>query len=419
LLAAILFILYSFLAGWALTRLRITNKSGIPPHIILSLFGIKLVTGVLYGYIYSLTPDYAKTSDSWNIYYESLKEYRLLLQNPLEFFSRFFSNPDGLSYTNFFGSNNSYWNDLKDQLLARIEGVMNLFSFGDYYVNVVFYSFISFLGSLVFFRCIQIVFNGGRPLLNIIGSFLIPSFLFWTGGMYKDGYLFLLMAIIFFQLVNTIAKWQKPVCIIAAWAGLFLLRNYVALLIVPAIVAWCFSNLFKKKEYLIYAFIYGVCILTFLWGQKLHPSINFPKYLSQKQQEFLLLEANSKLNTAAFEGNTKGVITYLPTAFNYGFLRPHVAEGKGIFYIPFAAELAIIYLLLLLFCLKRNPLSKKQINWTLMSFLFITSAWLLLGYTSPVLGALVRYRSIFMPLIVAPIIMSVNWPLFQIKKNNN
>lgn len=418
-LAAILFIFYSLLAGWALTRLRITGNSNIPRHLILSLFGLKLATGVLYGYIYTLTPNYAKTSDSWNIYYESLKEYRLLLQNPLEFFSRFFSNPDGLSYTNFFGSSNSYWNDLKDQLLARIEALMNLFSFGDYYVNVVFYSFISFLGSLVFFRCIQIVFNGSRPVLNIIASFLIPSFLFWTGGMYKDGYIFLFIAIVFFQLITNKPGWMKAAWILLSLAGLFLLRNYVALLIIPAIAAWLICHWLKRFIYFIYPLVYGLCAVVFLWGHQLYPAANFPNYLSQKQQEFLALEANSKLNTTAFEGSSNGVLRYLPTAFNHGFLRPHIAEGKGLFYLPFAAELVLLYVLFILFCISRKKLEQPQVNWMLMSLLFTASAFFLLGYTSPVLGALIRYRSIFMPLLYAPLLMSINWQKFQIKIFNN
>lgn len=418
-LAAILFIFYSLLAGWALTRLRITGKSGIPRHIVLSLFGIKLATGVLYGYIYTLTPNYAVTSDSWNIYYESLKEYQFLLKNPLDFFSRFFSNPDGLSYSNFFGSSNSYWNDLKDQLLARIEALMNLFSFGDYYVNVVFYSYISFLGSLVFFRCIQNVFINAPMLLNTIASFLIPSFLFWTGGMYKDGYIFLFIAIILFQLINNNPGWQKIVWILLSLVGLFLLRNYVALLIIPAIAAWLIYHWLKRYGYFIYSLIYGLCAVVFLWGYQLHPSANFPHYLSQKQKDFLALEANSKLTTNTFEGSTNGVLQYLPTALNHGFLRPHVAEGKGLFYLPFAAELVILYLLLVLFCIARNKLNQQQRNWVLMSMLFTASAFLLLGYTSPVLGALVRYRSIYMPLLFAPLLMHINWQKFQIKIFNN
>ena len=51
---------------------------------------------------------------------------------------------------------------------------------------------------------------------------------------------------------------------------------------------------------------------------------------------------------------------------------------------------------------------------------FSFTVLLIIGYTIPVIGAIVRYRSIFLPFIITPVICNINWAkvnaVFHIKK---
>ncbi len=48
--------------------------------------------------------------------------------------------PDGVG--NFFGSSDSYWNDLKGNIFVKLLSIFDILSFGHYYVNIIFFSFI-------------------------------------------------------------------------------------------------------------------------------------------------------------------------------------------------------------------------------------------------------------------------------------
>src|SRR4028118_1058848 len=137
----------------------------------------------------------AQMVDTWGYHYESVTEYRLLRSDPELFFSNIFQNtyPDG--YTKFLASENSWWNDLKGTFFVKILAIFNLASFGNYYVNVIFYSFISLFGPIAIYRVMMDVFPG-RKLPVLLATFLVPSVIYWTSGVHKDGIIFVGLGIV-------------------------------------------------------------------------------------------------------------------------------------------------------------------------------------------------------------------------------
>ncbi len=77
----------------------------------------------------------------------------------------------------FFGSSDSFWNDLKSNVLIKILSVFDIFSFGYYYVNVIFYSFVTMFGPICCFRVMNDVFPGRKiTLALLLPSSFHPSF---------------------------------------------------------------------------------------------------------------------------------------------------------------------------------------------------------------------------------------------------
>jgi hypothetical protein len=62
-------------------------------------------------------------------------------------------------------------------------------------------------------------------------------------------------------------------------------------------------------------------------------------------------------------------------------------------------------------------LAKQEIeisnNFNLYGFAFFISMMLIIGYTIPNIGAIVRYRSVFWIFLVCPLLCNIKWP--QIK----
>ena len=147
------------------------------------------MAGIFYGWIGIYYGGLAQMQDTWAYHANSIQEYHLLFNNPHEYFTNLFQDPYESGVSKFFETNDSYWNDLKGNIFIKILSVLNIFSFGHYYVNVIFYSFITLFGAIAIYRVMSDVFPGRKQII-LLATFLVPSFLYWTSGIHKEGLIF-------------------------------------------------------------------------------------------------------------------------------------------------------------------------------------------------------------------------------------
>jgi hypothetical protein len=154
--------------------------------------------------------------------------------------------------------------------------------------------------------------------------------------------------------------------------------------------------------------VYTICIAVFFVVHLVFPSINFPSYITNKRNEFLLLEGGSKVTMRQLEPNFISFVFFIPNAVDMAFLRPHPNEIKNFSFIP--AVIEIIFLLFLLFISIVQSLKKVKLKpVVLFSLFFSISIMLLSGYTIPFTGAIVRYRSFVLPLLITPLLCITNF----------
>ena len=157
------------------------------------------MAGIFYGWIGLFYGNMAQMVDTWGFHYNSILEYQLLKDNPREFFTNLFVDPYGDGFTKFFETTDSYWNDLKGNFLIKLLSILNIFSFGHYYTNVIFISFITMFGPIAIYRLMTDVFPG-KKLQVLLATFLIPSFLYWTSGIHKEGLIFLGLSLVVYNI---------------------------------------------------------------------------------------------------------------------------------------------------------------------------------------------------------------------------
>ena len=368
---------------------------------------------MVYGYIYSLIPPQQKISDTWRFFYEGRAETDILFNNPKKFFTDIFYNPYDKGYLRFFSTIQSYWSDLKNNVMIKLVAVFNVFSFKSYYINTIFFSYVCFFGPVALYRIYAAIFPG-KTWQTITSCFLVPSFLYWCSGIHKDGLIFTGICFIMYHLHKITAGegafHRRYVYIFFCLLFIFPLRNYITVLLIPLIIAWVLSNKVKKKKWAVFTGVYLICIGLFFTSRFIHPKLNLPLSVIIRQTEFQELEGNSRIETTKLLPGFKSFIRNLPEAMNHALLRPYPAEMKGILYIPAAIEV-IFYLTLFIFYLfrGRNVFNEPSV---LFSFFFSFCLLILIGYMIPFIGAIVRYRSILLPLIITPLLCSIN-----LKKN--
>ena len=97
-----------------------------------------------------------------------------------------------------------------------------------------------------------------------------------------------------------------------------------------------------------------------------------------------------------------------PQAITLSAIRPYPSDVKHILSLAAAIEVCLLLLMFILFLIwpENGPESKNLVYFCLF---FSITILLAIGFSVNNLGAIVRYRSIILPLLVIPMAASINW----------
>ncbi|HEY1113260.1 MAG TPA: hypothetical protein VGE66_06845 [Chitinophagaceae bacterium] len=422
-----LFAGYLVLFAWLVTRIPFFTKSGLTPAQLIIIFLLKVMAGIFYGWIGVYYGELAQMVDTWAYHYESIKSYEILLTNPSNFFPSLFHNPYEQGFTRFLSSNDSWWNDLKGNFLLMILSFFNLASFGHYYINVIFYSFISFFGPIAIYRVMQDVFPAKKAAV-LIASFLVPSFIYWTSGIHKEGLIFIGLALvvyhIYFSLKEKRFSLPRVLLILFGFTLVLALRNFLIITLVPALVAWLLAERLRYKPVWIFSSAYLLFITLFFTARYIHPALDFPEAVVVKRGEFLQLLGTTSIDLPRLEPNLSSFLVNAPQAFSLAAIRPYPADVHHLLSLAAAIEINVLLLLFVVFLiLRRRDHTARPFLW--FGVALSLSILFMIGYSVNNLGAIVRYRSIVLPFLIVPIIALTDWSrvssfiLGDIRSKNN
>lgn len=423
----LLFVGYLILFAWLVTKVKFFTLSGLSRPQLVIIFLLKIIAGIFYGWIGIYYGGFAQMWDTWRFHVESLQEYQLMQTDPVEYLSNLFRDPYESGFSRFFDTTDSYWNDLKGNILIKFLSLLNILSFGHYYVNVIFYSFITLFGAIAIFRVMDDVFPG-KKMTILLATFLIPSFLYWTSGIHKEGLIFTGIAFVIYSIYfgNKQKKYgfKRIAMLLTGLLLILTLRNFLFVIVLPAIITWVIANHWPKKGLAIFISLYLLFCILFFTARYISPTLDFPKAVANKQQEFIKLIGTSSVPIKQLEPTAISFLKNTPQAVTLSAMRPYPSDVHHILSLAAAVEVGLLLILLIIFMLwrKNSVQAKSLINFCLF---FSFSVLLAIGFSNNNLGAIVRYRSIVIPLLVIPMVAQIDWGriydyLFKnIKKNNN
>lgn len=426
----LLFVVYLVVFAWLVTRTRFFNLAGLNKDQLVILFLAKVIAGIFYGWIGIYYGGYAKMVDTWSYHYQSIEELKLLTTNPHEYFTSLLPAPrSGEELGDFFGSYNSYWNDLKSMIFVKLLSIFDIFSMGNYYVNVIFYSYLTLFGPIALYRVMKEVFPDEK-IIVLITIFFVPSFLYWSAGIHKEGLIFLGIGLIIYHIYFALQEKKWP---LKRWVGILLgilifllLRNFLLVLIVPGVIAWILASRFPKYKLACFGAVYSIGGILFFCLRYIHPKLDFPQAVVDKQQAFLTLVGNSSIPISQLKPDVLSFLINTPQAITLSALRPYPNDIHHLFSMAAALEILLLLLLFAIFLIwhKKGVIKDKKVVY--FCIFFAMSLLLTIGFSVNNLGAIVRYRSIALPLMVPVMVACINWkklpfPAFSniIKINNS
>lgn len=380
----------------------------ITPRMFVSVFILKIGAGTFLYWIYShYYPDRA-TADIFKYFDDSYYMTQALWEQPIDFFKMLFGVNNNSEYFNatyytkmnhwFRVYESSMYND--SHAIIRFNAVVRLFSFGNYHVHTVFMCFLSLLGLTALYK--SVCFKVRHPKLLFVFIFLLPSTLLWGSGVLKEGLMLFGLGFLIYSLVKINGKGGRKInywilFIFGLMLLLFQVKFYVLAAFATGIIAYSFvaqtSNRYIFIKYLV-AFI-GVLLL----GLNFHffsPEFNVLDLIVTKQKDFIGLakfeQSGSMFDITPLEPNFWSLFKTAPEALINSLFRPFPWDVNSLFSLLACLENLFVFTILVLGCIHCKPIAGSRTNLTL---LFLSAALILLlivGWTTPVAGALVRYK---------------------------
>ena len=407
----ILFGIYVLLSVWSIPKISFIRNTNLTHFQIRLLLCFKLLSGLVLAYYFeniSTNKDYL-TSNA-----EGALQYNLLVSNPKLFFTDFSNDITTYGFNGLFQSSNSFWAYLRFNLLYKFVAILNLITHGNFYFNSMIFCTLAFFSHIAFFRIYYSIYKAHKWKL-LLACFCLPSLFMYTACIHKDGIIFVFLGLISYVLYRLLSRLPviKPKYIfisIISSLFIFLFRNYVFVALAPAIlIGFVCLKFAHQKRYAIAACYIAFIAAFFITGVS-NSSFNLPSTVVQRKADFATLDVGAtNIPMNELQPNFGSFAKNLPQAINHSLLRPYLWEFPQFSVILTAVELAFYQLLILLFIFYRKKDGSPIHPFNIFGLALFFNMILIIGYTIPNVGAIVRYRSIYWIFLICPVICNINW----------
>ena len=386
----LLIILYTLTFIVLISRLTRSSVIRLTRKEIAIAFAFKVAMGVLYGFVFK---EFYGGDDTWKYFNESLNEYNKLLFQTQQFFKEIIPLDSFQKYPSFADNFRDFLENLELNAVTKSLAVFNVLSFQNYYADVVFFNLFSFVGSYLLFKLFTQYWTEKR-LLVYIAAFFIPSISFWLSGIRSDAFLLLSIAVVlyYFHAWFYGGRFIYLLLFLLGLVGTFVFRMQFFMVLMPFLVAWGISMRYPKKSGIVFASVFVLSLIIFFGSIVISPQTNLASVVVEKQHEFLGLKGNTVFALNRLEPTVKSFASTLPQAALNSFLRPFPWEAKGALQIAAAAEIIFFWAIVLFAIRNYTSIPNKPLTWFTLFFCICT--YLLIGYTVPFPGAIVRYKTI-------------------------
>jgi hypothetical protein len=183
----------------------------------------------------------------------------------------------------------------------------------------------------------------------------------------------------------------------------------VVIAIVPAMVSTLLCKIILQKRRLVLVTTYAFYFLLFFLSSFSRSFLNIPAAVVERKNDFAtLLGGNTNIAMNELQPNFQSFVANFPQAINHALLRPYLWEFPQLSVLLTAFELLIYQLLIIAFIFFRKKQASPPL-FNIFGLAFFFNMMLIIGYTIPNIGAIVRYRSIFWIYLITPVICNIDW----------
>jgi hypothetical protein len=377
------------------------------------IFILKIVAGILLGYLYRI---YFNGGDTYVFFNDANKLFEIGKSHPGVFLKMLFGigNPNKLDiyYNQLQGWNNYeyFYNDSKT--IIRINAVIRLFTFGYYNVHIVFFSFLSLMGLNGLYKIFSEAFPGKEKEF-FISVFMIPSVLFWTSGILKEGILVFSLGIFLYSFTRMISARPYVRRIFSFFACLMILvflKIYTLMMIIPGMFAYWWSIKTNNKNcFLKFSVTYLLYFLILFNLKYVNPNYNLSEIIYWKQHNSVTfakyMNAGSFVEPPLVSPDVRSIIKNAPHALINTSILPNWNQIHNPFALTAALENLLIIIAIFISIIFSEKIKDDQKPVFYLSLFFVVFLFTLIGLTTPLIGSMVRYKVPALPFLLSMMVM--------------
>ncbi len=399
-------------------KLRFFEAPGLSRRFFQLVFLLKILAGTALVAIYTYYYKDRTTADVFKYFDDGRVMFNAIKHSPGDYFQMLFGiNNDTPHFAQYYNEMNNWYRVYESNLyndshtIIRFNALVMLFSAGYIGVHTVVMCFLSLLGLTALYKTFTPAF-ANREALLAVAVFFIPSVLFWGSGVLKEGLLFFAIGMACYNvnlLLSGQRQWFRWIVFFGALALMFFCKMYVLIALLPGIMAHTWVKLTSAKyPYLKYFTVIAVCTVAAVNIKVVLPKDDFLETLSEKQRDFMGLaqsmNSGSIIHINKLEPTFKSFVLNTPEAFFNTLCRPFIWEVKSAFEWMAAIENLFIIALIIL-ALFKIDIQKLTDSWVPFCLTFVLVLFVLSGIATPVVGALVRYKTPALPFLVIMLLL--------------
>jgi hypothetical protein len=362
--------------------------------------------GIALFVIYTRHYEDRSTADIFKFFDDSYFMTEALWNKPKDFFQMLLGINNDSPYfnENYYDKMNNWFRLYESSMyndshtIIRFNALIRIFSFGHYHVHTVFMCFLVIIGLTATYRALADDFKSKQKELFAI-IFLLPSTLFWGSGVLKEGLMLFGLGILiysFFKIHQRDAQYRDLGTFLFSILLLFHLKFYVLSSLFFGLLGYTLVHKLSKNAWISYAvsaLFISLIALNIHWVK---PEFNALKLLQTKQKDFIGLatfeNSGSQFDMTPLEPKLSSFIKTSPEALLNSFFRPFPQDANNLLMLFATVENLMVFALLLFFLFFGKIPANQSLNRFLFFLISGLTLFLIIGWTTPVSGALVRYK---------------------------
>lgn len=391
------------------------NTDGISRKLLLGTFIIKLMAGISVWLLYTYYYD-PGTADLYKYYKGGIAIWEATEGNFMDYLRVVTGFQGDMGHLHEVYSKTEHWTRMYDyglfndnRTMIRFHALVCLISFGNIYVHIVAMAFLSFIGAFALYKALAIISDANKYSLFFAAIF-IPSCLFWTSGMLKEGLTMFSLGFMFYFFVKfrESYKFSDFFLLLLFAALLFISKIYVLPAIAPALIFFFISKNMRKKHQLYTFFGVIIIFIAFIFLSRFIINYDIPATIAGKQNDFINYtsiaeDKGSTIEIERLKPTAGSFIKNMPNALINTLFRPFPTEINSMLILLAFLENLFIILTFVLMILYFKKINSGRLNLVLFALMYSLVMFSLVGLSTPNIGAIMRYKIPVLPFLLAAV----------------